>query len=91
MGLGWAKSKNSEIKELASELPMVWLGRISKPSDSIILPTVAADNQPVPYSMGGANNRKFSGDGLDIGLKISSCVVVFQVMDVNGDNGDVHA
>ena len=35
----------------------------------LILTTVSADNQPVPSPIGGADNRKFSINGVDLGLK----------------------
>ena len=61
--------------------------------DALFLISITTGNQPVPDPMGGANNRKFSGDGMELGLEIDevctkSCPsivpMVFRVLEVGG-------
>ena len=50
MGLGWATNKNSGNEVLASEVLVVQLDQISEPVGKLIIPDVAANNQPVPQT-----------------------------------------
>ena len=48
-------SQNSGREGLVSEMPVVCLDQTSKTADTIVIPAVATNNQPV-----GANNQKLS-------------------------------
>ena len=65
---GWYLIQNSVREVLVIEVPVVWMGQTSKTADTIILPTVAANNQPMPQTIGGANNRKFVLIEVGLGL-----------------------
>ena len=49
-------------------MPVVCLGQTFKTSDAIILPDVAANNQPVPQPIECAYNCKFSINKVEISL-----------------------
>ena len=65
---GWYLIQNSVREVLVIEVPVVWMGQTSKTADTIILPTVAANNQPMPQTIGDANNRKFVLIEVGLGL-----------------------
>ena len=46
------------------------LGQNSKTIETLILPAVVANNQPVPWPIGGSNNQKFSLNNIGIGFRI---------------------
>ena len=49
-------------------MPFFCLGQNSKTSDTKVLPTVGANNQPVPQPIGGDDNWKLYINGMGIGL-----------------------
>ena len=51
-----------------SKVPVNRLGQISKNSDTLIIPVVNSNNQPLPHSTGGANICKFYQNEVVIGL-----------------------
>ena len=61
-------SQNSGITGLTSEVPVLWMGQTLKTSDTIILPDVADNNQPVPQPIECAYNCKFSINKVEISL-----------------------
>ena len=55
---------------MVSEVPVVWQVQNSKPVDTLILPAVATNNQPVPHPTGETNNHKFSLNDVSYVLEI---------------------
>ena len=60
MSIGWYASQNTLIERLAREVPVVWMGQTSKTSDTLIIPDMYCNNQPVPQPKRVTNNKNFS-------------------------------
>ena len=95
MGLGWDAIQKLGSKGLVIDVPVVQLGQTSKTADTVILPAVAANNQPVPRPTGGADSRKLSLNEVVLGLvsgnvcaealpSITSTVV--HALEIDGDS-----
>ena len=58
MGLGWAANKKLESEGLATAGMVVHLGQTSKLVGMLIIPAVAANNQPVTQTKVGSKQLK---------------------------------
>ena len=80
---------------MVNDLVVVFLGQTSKPVDMLVIPVIAYDNHPVNYLMGGVNTLNYSGDWMELGLKIDQVSanvwpsigpITLIVIDVDGDS-----
>ena len=58
------------IEGLASEVLVVQLGKTSKPVDTLMIPALAANNQPVIQTKVGSDNKKLSLNKVRLVLEI---------------------
>ena len=55
-------TKKLGSKVLTGKILELWIGQTFKTIDTLIIPTIVTNNQPVTDHMGGSNNQKLSGD-----------------------------